>query len=207
MIHYKVTQFTTDELRQAARIQMQELPQGFLSSLGEKPLELIFSHVATSRRGILVLATESEKNQVVGYVFGATHTGQLYKEFLLKRTIPALAYFLPKLLSWQRIRKAFETLLYPAKKQPQQSGEVKPELLDLAVTEAYHGTGIAQQLFKEFVNQCRGRGIDVFEIPTSEGLTRAHHFYEKMGAKRIDTIEVHDGQKTYVYQYYLEEEV
>lgn len=207
MIQCKTKGFTRDEIRQAVRIQIQELPQGFLSSLGEKPLELIFTHVASSPRGILVLAIESEQGQVVGYVFGATNTGHLYKEFLLKRTLLAVVYFLPKLLSWQRIKKAFETLLYPAKKQPKQTGVPKPELLDLAVTHAYHGTGVAHQLFEEFVNQCRNRGITVFGIPTSEGLERAHKFYEKMGAHRVDAIEVHGGQQTYIYQYDILEEV
>ena len=207
MIECKTTGLTPDEIRQAVRIQIQELPQGFLSSLGEKPLELIFTHVASSRRGILILAIDSEKSQVVGYVFGATHTGQLYKEFLLKRTLAAVIYFVPKLLSWQRIKKAFETLLYPTKKQPQHQAPPKPELLDLAVTHTYHGKGIAQQLFTEFVNQCRSRGIAAFEIPTSEGLDRAHRFYEKVGARRVSEIEVHDGQKTYIYQYDIPEEV
>ena len=200
-IEYKISEFTYDEIHQSVRIQIQELAQGFLSSLGEKPLELIFAHVASSRWGILIVAVESEQSQVVGYVFGATDTGQLYKEFLLKRTPAAVIYFLPKLLSWQRIKKAFETLLYPTRKRPEQMQLPKPELLDLAVTQAYQGTGVAQELFRQFVNQCRSRGVTAFQIPTTEGLDRAHRFYEKMGSRKVSTIEVHQGQQTYIYLY------
>jgi len=201
MIECKTTGFTTDEIRQAVRIQIQELRQGFLSSMGEKPLELIFAHVASSRWGILILALESERGQVVGYVLGATDTGQLYKEFLLKRTPSALVHFLPKLLSWQRIKKAFETLLYPIRKRPTQIQLPRPELLDLAVPQAYQGTGVARELFRQFVNQCRNRGSMAFRIPTGEGLNRAHRFYEKMGAHKVSTTEVHQGQQSYIYLY------
>jgi len=206
MIRYKTNGLTLDELRQAAQIQIQELPQGFLSSLGEKPLELIFAHVARSPLGIMVLAVEENTGKVVGYVFGSLDTGKLYKEFLLKRTFQAIRYFAPKLLSWQRIKKALETLLYPVKKQSQQD-KSGAELLDLAVITSYHGTGVAQQLFKNFVEECRLRGVKAFEIPTTEGLERAHRFYEKMGARRVGSVEVHNGKKTYIYQYNIQEEL
>lgn len=205
MIEYKTTGFTADEIYQAVRIQIKELSQGFLSSLGEKPLGLIFTHVASSHWGMLVLAIESDSRQVVGYVLGTLDTGQLYKEFLLKRTLAAFVYFVPKLLSWQRIKKAFETLLYPARKRPEQIELPRPELLNLAVLQSHQGTGVAQGLFKHFVSQCRNRGVTAFQIPTTEGLDRAHHFYEKMGARKVTTIEVHQGQKTYIYQYDIEE--
>ncbi len=206
MVEYKIAGITPDEIRQAVRVQIQELNQGFLSSLGEKPLELIFSHVASSRWGMMALAIESESRQVVGYVFGATDTSQLYKEFLLKRTLPAIVYFVPRLLSWRKIKKAFETLMYPAKNRAEKVELPRPELLDLAVIQPYQGTGVAQELFKHFVNQCRKRGVTAFQIPTTEGLDRAHRFYEKMGARKVTTIEVHQGQKTYIYRYDIQEQ-
>jgi GNAT superfamily N-acetyltransferase len=204
-IQYKTSGFTGNEIRQAARIQMQELNQGFLSSLGEKPLSLIFAHAASSRWGMLILATDTEQGQVVGYVLGAVDTGRFYKDFLFKRALPAIVYFLPKLLSWQRIKKALETLLYPARKQSNQVKLPPAELLDLAVVGAYQGTGIAQKLFEMFIEKCRERGLSSFQIPTTQGLDRAHRFYEKMGAHRVASIEVHRGQQTYIYQYDIQE--
>lgn len=205
MVEYKASRITPAEIRQAVRVQLQELSQGFLSSLGEKPLELIFTHVSSSRWGVLVLAVELESCQVVGYVFGTTDTGQLYKEFLSKRTLSAIIYFVPKLLSWRKIKKAFETLMYPAKNPPEKIELPRPELLDLAVIQSYQGTGVAQELFRQLVGQFHNRGVTAFQIPTTEGLERAHRFYEKMGAHKVTTIEVHQGQKTYIYQYDIRE--
>ncbi|MCC9078803.1 GNAT family N-acetyltransferase [Litorilinea aerophila] len=206
MIEYQTSSFSQDEIRQAAQIQIQELPQGFLSSLGEKPLALIFEHVATSQFGVMVIAKESSNNRVIGYVFGATDTGQLYKDFLIRRTFQAIRYFLPKLLSWDRITKAIETLFYPARKQQkrQDQEECKAELLDLAVVQDYHGKGIAQHLFGEFVEQLREKGVGCFDIPTTAGLDRAHRFYEKMGAIKVGSVIVHEDRPTYIYRYIIQ---
>ena len=47
----------------------------------------------------------------------------------------------------------------------------------------------------------RGMKIEEFKITTGESLTRAQRFYEKLGAKKDGEVEVHKGQKTYVYRY------
>lgn len=203
IVDYKTTGFTADEIRQAALLQIRELNQGFLSSLGEAPVTLIFAHAAASQWGLLAMAKDGEK--VIGYVLGATDTGQFYKDFLIRRFFSAAYYFLPKMLSWERIRKAVETLLYPSKRESGQIELPPSELLDLAVDCIYHGSGVAQELFEEFVGLCRSRGVTVFQIPTTEGLDRAHRFYEKMGARKVASIEVHKGQQTHVYQYKIEE--
>jgi len=195
----KTKGFTKEEIRQAARIQIEELNEGFLSSFGEKALTVIFSHIAQSTWGVLVIAVDSELRNVVGYVFGTLNTGSLYKEFLLKKTPAAIFYFLPKMLSVRRIIKAFETLIYPSKSPAPDLPDA--ELLDLAVKSQYHGTCVAQRLFEAFIAEFSNRGIDSFKIPTSASLPQAHRFYEKVGAKKVASVEVHEGEITYIYQY------
>jgi len=202
MIQYKMHDFTSKEILEATRIQIRELPTGFLSSLGEKPLSLIFQHAAESKFGILIMAKHGDK--VVGYVMGTLDTGKFYKEFLRKRLLVAIRYFLPRILSLQRARKALETLLYPSK-HSHRGVYTKTELLDLAVMREYQGQGIASQLFRLLVKEFHANNVRCFQIPTSEGLDRAHRFYEKMGAHRVSTLEVHKGERTFVYLYEISE--
>jgi len=206
-IVYKTDSLTSEEIKAAVRIQLQELNEGFLSSLGEKPLTLIFSFAASNPSGVLVLAKNSETDKVIGYVLGSTNTRRFYKEFLVKRFVPAVVYFLPRMLSLAKIKKGFETLLYPMRKKEENTQEKKcdAELLDLAVTKDYHGKGIAPRLFEMLVQQFHQKGAQCFDIPTTEGLERAHHFYEKMGAQRVGVVYVHGQQKTFIYQYHIEE--
>ena len=201
MIVIKTTDFSVTEIRQAVRIQIEELNQGFLSSFGDKALELIFSHTAKCRWGIFVIAIDSEQGKVVGYVFGSDDINSYYKDFFLKKIPAAVFYFLPKMLSLKRIKKSFETLFYPTKHGS--ADMPRAELLDLAVSSSYHGTGVAQKLFAGFVNECRQRGVNVFSIPTSASLVRAHRFYEKMGANKAGSIEIHKGEEAFVYVYYI----
>ena len=206
-IVYKTDSLTSEEIKAAVRIQLQELNEGFLSSLGEKPLTLIFSFAASNPSGVLVLAKNSETDKVIGYVLGSTNTRRFYKEFLVKRFVPAVVYFLPRMLSLAKIKKGFETLLYPMRKKEKNIQEKKcdAELLDLAVTKDYHGKGIAPRLFEMLVQQFHQKGAQCFDIPTTEGLETAHHFYEKMGAQRVGVVYVHGQQKTFIYQYHIEE--
>ena len=199
MIVIKTKDFSDAEIRQSVRIQIEELDQGFLSSFGSKALEVIFFHAASSRWGILVIAIDSERGDAIGYVFGSDNINNFYKDFIVRKIPAAVIHFLPKMLSLQRIRKAFETLVYPMKNTS--ADMPRAELLDLAVSRSYHGKGVAQKLFDGFANECRVRGVTAFKIPTSASLVRAHRFYEKMGAKKAGSVEVHRGQEAYVYVY------
>jgi GNAT superfamily N-acetyltransferase len=201
MVRYLINGFSRSEINQAVRIQIEEISQGFLSSLGEKALGLIFEHVAESRWGIMVLAVDEATGKVIGYVLGTLRAGKLYRDFLLKKLPAALFCFLPRMLSFRRIVKAVETFLYPQKKHSEKLPQA--ELLDLAVTGAYHGEGVAQGLFRSFEKECRSRGVKAFKIPTGESLKRAHRFYEKMGAVKAGAFELHRGEWTVVYVYHL----
>jgi len=199
MIVYHSSGLSGPQIRQAAQIQIEELPEGFLSSLGLQALALIFEHAAVSEYGILVVAVQEER--VVGYVMGATDVSRFYMDFMRRKTFQALVHFLPRLISISRLKKALETLLYPARRERPQGPSVRAELLDLAVSGPYQGQGVAQELFQRLVREFARRGVGSFQIPTSQGLHRAHRFYEKMGARRIGSLEVHRGEQTYIYQY------
>lgn len=199
MVHYLTEGFSRREINQAVQIQIVEINKGFLSSLGEKALGLIFEHVAASPWGVMILAIDNVSSNVVGYVLGTSNSGKLYSNFLLKKFHLALIYFLPRLLSFRRMKKAIETLLYPARKPV--ADLPLAELLDLAVIGSYQGKGVAQELFLHLIEEFQKKGIKSFKIPTSASLTRAHHFYEKMGAEKVYSFELHRGESTVLYVY------
>lgn len=197
----KKAQFTREDLRQVVGIHRREIDQGFLSSLGDAALNIVYSLLAESSSGVLIVATDASSGRIGGFICGTTQINTLYRDFLMKKTLSALIYLVPKLLTPSRIVKAFETLTYPARKQSTSIELPKSELLVFAVEEAYRGTGLSQQLFQSFVDEMRAKGVQQFKIGTGASLIRAHRFYEKMGARQVATIEVHRGQASYVYLY------
>jgi GNAT superfamily N-acetyltransferase len=190
---------SSDFLENVIRIHRIEISQGFLSSLGDNALALLFSHASESRFGRLLIAKDTSSEQIVGFLLGTVDTGAFYKDFLCKKGLKAVFVLVPKLLSFEKVRKVFETLFYPTKEELKTLP--KPELLDVAVLKEYRGTGVAQLLFQEFAKKLYAIGIDRFKITTGESLVGAQRFYEKLGAEKAGEVEVHKGQKTLIYIY------
>jgi len=196
-ISLKCDGISSPEISQIVRIHRTEIGQGFLSSLGNKGLELIFSNAIQSDAGLLVVAIDSDEKQICGFICGATQLGAFYKDFMRKKSMSAIIHLAPKLISPSRMWKALETLTFAAKRLD--ADVPSATLLDIAVSEEYHGIGVAQLLFHEFTRCLNDCGVTAFKIPTGIDQTRAHRFYEKLGARRVASIEVHKNQETRLY--------
>lgn len=192
--------FSEEDILQIVAIHRKEISQSFLSSLGEKVLKPIFWLAAEGNSGALIVAKDSMlQTQVCGFVLGTVNTRLFYKDFLLKGPLAAFFFIAPKLFSPGNLRKGFETLLYPTKKEMKDMP--KAELLDIAVSKNYQGSGLSQLLFQQFSNRLSEMGVKEFRITTGQSLLQAQRFYESLGAKRIGSIEIHRGQKTVVFVY------
>ena len=188
--------FSALDIEALAEIHRREVSGGFLSSLPLSALKLIYAEITENRNCVVVAAFPSVGAKPVGYIAGTLNCAALYRDFLKRKGLKAFCVFLPALLSVPRIRKAFETLLYPTRDGA--TDFPAAELLNFAVQPPYWGTGLAQDLFLELIRQFRARGADRVRIVTGEGQTRARRFYEKMGARRMGQTSVHAGQNDQV---------
>ena len=139
------TDFSLDDIKQVVNIHRQEIRQGFLSSLGNKALELLFSLAVESNYGVLLIAKNANNRKVCGFLLGTVDTGKFYKDFLIKKSFQAIIVLIPKMLSLDTIRKLMETLFYPSKSEIQDMPNA--ELLDIAIVKEHQGTGLARSLF------------------------------------------------------------
>lgn len=186
-------------LHDIVRLHRQELKSGFLSSLGDRALSLMFEFAVADPTATLLVA-QGEDGRVTGFLLGSVDTSSFYREFLKRKSLKAFVLVAPKLVfSLSRIRKILETLLYPARKEVR----VLPsaELMDLVVDSNVQRRGVGRALFARFVEVMGERQVPNFRITTGGSLADAHQFYEKMGAIRVSDIEVHAHQVTRVYVY------
>jgi GNAT superfamily N-acetyltransferase len=191
-----------EDLVGAVRIHRAELHEGFLSSLGNGALLLLFQFAAESPTAVLlVLREESGSEGVAGFLLGTFSTRAFYRDFLRRRFLRACWVLGPRLMTPRRLFKAFETLFYPARKATRHLPAA--ELLDIAIDRRFHGQGLGKVLFDHFCGVLRRSGVGEFRITTGESLGGAHVFYERLGARRVGDIEVHKGQSTRVYLYSL----
>ena len=197
----QVDNFSDDDIKQLVKIHRKEIHLGFLTSLGENALSLLFSLAAESKNSLLVTLKDTDSGRLLGFLLGTLNTGAFYKDFLRKKLFSAVLILFPKLFSFSTVRKLIEVLFYPARQDLQEFP--KTELLDIAILNEFQGKGLAKKLFMEFACQLKNMGVQEFKITTGEQLKRAQQFYESLGAVKIASIKVHKGQRTIVYLYKL----
>lgn len=194
-----VDEKVTGLLADAVKLHRAQISGGFMTSLGDRFLLEVFRNIARSRHGVALVATEKGSRAVVGFLLGATHTRRLFRDFLRVHGVKATLVAFPRLLRPSVLWKALETLRYPAVKSDFHAPE--SELLDFAVAESAQGSGLAQELFRRFAEEMEARGCSGFRITSGGDMPRAHRFYEKQGARRVGTIQIHRGEATLVFVY------
>lgn len=182
------------DIRKVAELHREYLDSGFLSSLGEDFLSLLYETIRESSHGNLIIY--KEKNNIKGFVSGTTDISKLYIDFFKKNLIKGIIRILPYLLSLKIIKKFFETLFYPVKKIKKTS---RAELLSIVVDKKCRGKGISERLYGELVEEFKKRDVKDFKIIVGADLVSSIKFYDKMGAIRINDLEVHKGEKSWIY--------
>ena len=184
-----------ERYRQVARLHVRCLDQGFLATLGEGFLALMYE--AIDRADETTLLVEEDSGQVQGFVTGGTGMGAIYKRMLRSpvRLARALA---PALVRPSKVRRILEILRYSgAGVLP--AGLPEAELLSIAVAPEWRGKAVADRLYGRLVEDFRKRRVEAFRITVGEALGPAHRFYQRMGAEVVGKVEVHGGEPSKVY--------
>lgn len=178
---------------QIAQIHLQEIHQGFLSQLGEKFLGKLYEAMITSHQNAFMIVAK-EKNQIIGFISGCVNIKKFYKYFIRKYFFQVLFVLLSKITN---LKKILETLEY----SQENKNLPKAELLSVAIKKEYHGKGVAQKMFRRFVQEMQKRGIKKFKVVVGENLPRAIGFYEKMGFGYHSSVSIHLNKLSKVYIY------
>ncbi len=181
---------------QAAAWHAELIPQGFLSSLGERLLRRLYGRVVRSPGSFLLVAEADE--DPAGFIAGTTSIRRLYRDFALHDGMSAFAGSAPRLVaSWPR---ALETLRH-GRADP--GGERVPgaacgELLAIAVDPAQRGRGIGRMLVDGFLNQLARRGTGCARVVVGADNIAAVSLYEQAGFRTEETFELHRGSPSFL---------
>jgi ribosomal protein S18 acetylase RimI-like enzyme len=195
---HHVDGLTSELARDVARLHAAAIDRGFLTSLGEPFLATLYTGLAGLRSSFVITATLH--GELLGFICGATDTRRAYLEFARSRSSPRAALtLLPRLFSLRTARRVAETLLYPtqATTVPLPSAEI----LNFCVTESQRGQGIGRRLFEALAAEFSRRHVDEIRIVTGAEQRSAQAFYDRIGARRVTELEIHEGTKSVVYTY------
>ncbi len=193
----KTSDFTPNDLTQVVRIHREQINQGFLSSLGDDVMKLVFANIIDSKHSFLIVAVDPSQKSLCGFLCGTVDVRKLYGNFVFKKFFRAIPIILPKVLTAERMKKILETLIYPLKGDHESLP--RAEFLDFALKPEYQGTGLAQQMFYEAINIYNALGIKKFKSVVNEKLIASQRFHEKLGAEKVSCVQIHKGQNSIVY--------
>ena len=189
-----MNEFDAEGLRQIADLHRKNLSSGFLSTLGDRVLALLYREIQRYPGGMLI-AAESH-GQIAGFIAGVDHTGRFYRWFLRRNLLRGACVMLPRLFSLRTIRRVIETMRYSGKQSTDDLPDA--ELLSIAVDSEYRRQGTAELCYRALESHFASVGIERFRIVVGKQLEPAMKFYEKMGAVRTAEVEVHAGQGSWV---------
>ena len=191
-----VCQLKLSYYRQVAAIHLSCINQGFLSSLGLGFLTLLYECIDLDKNSILII--EKKNVNVLGFVAGGKSMKTIYLQMLRQFPRLFLALF-PSLINPVKLFKIFELVCFGKSKQLGTSIP-QAELLSIAVIDAEKGKGLAQKLYNSLAQHFTMQGESEFSIVVGDSLKRAHGFYTKMGAQRLDVVSIHKGQTSTIYK-------
>jgi ribosomal protein S18 acetylase RimI-like enzyme len=188
----------TRDMGAVTGLHSEALKIGFLSTLGEDFLSIIYQGITASDLGVIFVYEDDEK--VAGFIAGSTDTQNMFRE-IKRRKFPRLAGNLAgKVIRKPSIIKNLRRSL----QYPEMAGDSVPaELLSIAVVENSRGKGIGSALVEALVKYFNEREVNTFKVSVDQRLDGADEFYERLGFELKDTIELY-GKKMNIYIYKIE---
>lgn len=183
----RVRDITTQDAAEVAKLHIEGISIGFISSLGIDFVISLYEAIAQSESSFGFVAEEDEK--VLGFVAFATNLSKLYKSVILKKGCRFALLLAGKMFSLMRIKKLFETLFYP--NRIKKMDLPCAELLSLVVAQEARGKGVATELIKKGLEACRTRGIAKVKVLVGVSNEPANKLYRNCGFELVGQIDNH----------------
>jgi glycosyltransferase involved in cell wall biosynthesis/ribosomal protein S18 acetylase RimI-like enzyme len=180
------------DARFCARLHRKAISTGFLSSLGDGFLTVLYRALITDSAGIVLVAEDA--SGPIGFVSGIADTGAFYRRFLKRSALEAGVRAIPRLVRPSAIRKVVETLRYGGDDHV----GVSAELLSMAVIEERRGRGVAARLQDSLFEAFRDRKIEAVQVVVGSDNSTAIASYRRAGFEPAGQIQVHAGESSEV---------
>lgn len=180
-----------------ARLHAEEISGGFLTSLGTPLLKRLYRAIAGSPDAFVLIFQCG--SGIGAFLCASTDTKRVYRHVLRRAWPHLLPVIIRKALSRHTIQRCWETLRYPSRQQVAEGP--KAEILNFCVSGRIQRTGVGRQLFAAMEAEYRRRGVNAIRIVTGAGQHSAIRFYEKVGAIREASIQVHAKADSHLFLY------
>ena len=174
--------------RQIAKLHIEGINRGFISSLGIDFVAALYEAIAEDQSCFGII--DSESNEVLGFVAFTTDIKKLYKSIIRKKGLRFAFLLAHKMFSFKRIKRVLETLLYPSKVKDEDTDLPEAELLSIVISPEARRAQKATQLIQKGFDHCCKNAIDNVKVMVAADNQAANRLYQKCGfefAKQIDS--------------------
>lgn len=175
------------DARFCAPLHRQAIDTGFLSSLGDGFLTVLYRSLISDPEAVVLVAEDA--SGPIGFVTGIVDTGAFYRRFVKRHALEGGLRAAPRLLRPSALKKLVETARY--------GGEdhvgVTAELLSMAVIPERRGRGVAARLQERLLSTLVELGVPAVRVVVGSENDRAIASYRRSGFTPAQTIEVHQG--------------
>ncbi len=182
-----ITDINHDHAAQIAKLHIQGISTGFISSLGIDFVTALYEAIAQSESSFGFVAQEADK--IVGFVAFTADINVLYRSVILRKGLRFVLLLAGKMLSLQRLGRTFETLFYPSRIKKMDLP--KAELLSIVVAEEHQSKGVGLALVERGFEECVHRKIEKVKVLVGARKEPANKFYLKCGFELVGQIENH----------------
>jgi len=183
----KIDKLETRHAKEIAKLHIQGISTGFISSLGVDFVTALYEAIAQSKSSFGFVAQQA--NKTVGFVAFAVNINKLYMSVVLRKGLRFGFLLAGRMFSLRRIKKVFETLFYPARIRKMYLP--KPELLSIVVVEEQRRRGIASSMIRKGFEECVRRKIEEVKVLVAAQEKSTNEFYLKCGFELVGQIENH----------------
>ena len=191
------SEYSPEDFIAIARLHAAGIKQGFLPTLGERFLGLLYDSMDADSSSVL-LVERSNTGEILGFVGGGRGMRSIYLQ-MLRRWPRLFSALFPAISNPIKIRRIFEVLFLSFRLKPCPACP-RAELFSISVADFARGNGVAKKLYSDLAVHFAKDGETEFCIVVGEDLAPAHRFYRKMGAEPIARIRVHKGETSIVYR-------
>jgi ribosomal protein S18 acetylase RimI-like enzyme len=174
--------------RQIAKLHIEGIDRGFISSLGIEFVTALYEAIAEDQSCFGII--DSESNEVLGFVAFTTDIKKLYKSIIRKKGLRFAFLLANKMFSFNRIKRVLETLLYPNKVNDDDMDLPEAELLSIVISPKARRMKQATQLIQKGFEHCYNNAIDTLKVMVAADNQAANRLYQRCGfvfAKQIDS--------------------
>lgn len=181
-----------------ARLHVAAIPDGFLSSLGERFLMDVYRAVASSDQAFIFVARD-QKDAVVGFICGSLNTSRVLRSFVVAKPHALIRAMRSGGVRSAVVKRMLETARYP--RRAAATGMPSAEIMNFCVDESHRTLGVGRRLFDHLAERFQLLDVEKFSIVTGAQQTSAQAFYARLGANPAGDFDVHQGQSSLAYTY------